>query len=155
MLMLRFIGNLDLCGQQVDKSRKKIHKSEKQVHQEASMNQWYASSKSWQIPQIFLCLIFSKLLFAIGAKLITFHGNLPYPSCELVQKIWVSWRGRCLLESAVLELIIEWLWMTMELLLSRRLNGQGKDLIKYSRESSRSLFVSEKYLGRASHVGGY
>lgn len=27
------------------------------------------------------------MLYLTGAKLITFHGDLPYPSCELVEKI--------------------------------------------------------------------
>ncbi|KAL0355899.1 UNVERIFIED_CONTAM: LRR receptor-like serine/threonine-protein kinase FEI 1 [Sesamum radiatum] len=35
----------------------------------------------------FLPFVIYFLTFVLGAKLITFHGDLPYPSCELVEKI--------------------------------------------------------------------
>ncbi|KAG5618231.1 hypothetical protein H5410_018055 [Solanum commersonii] len=62
MLMLRFIGNLDLCGQQVRKPCR----------------------TSMGFPVV---LPHAESDEAAGAKLITFHGDLPYPSCELIEKI--------------------------------------------------------------------
>ncbi|KAK6123330.1 hypothetical protein DH2020_042925 [Rehmannia glutinosa] len=57
-----FIGNLDLCGQQVNKPCR----------------------TSLGFPAV---LPHAESDEATGAKLITFHGDLPYPSCELVEKI--------------------------------------------------------------------
>lgn len=59
----RFIGNLDLCGRQVNKP----------CHTSLGFPVVLPLAESDEV--------------AAGTKLITFHDDLPYPSCEIVEKI--------------------------------------------------------------------
>lgn len=65
-----------------ERAAKKYTEVKKQVHQEASKNKFLF--KIFADSLVFFLTTFD---VDIGAKLITFHGDLPYPSCELVEKI--------------------------------------------------------------------
>ncbi|PHT53899.1 hypothetical protein CQW23_08361 [Capsicum baccatum] len=120
MLMLRFIGNLDLCGQQVSKPCRTsmgfpvilphAESDEAAVPTKRSSHYIRAavigaiSTLGFVLIVLFIFLwvwLLSKKERAAkkytevkkqvykepSAKLITFHGDLPYPSCELIEKI--------------------------------------------------------------------
>ncbi|XP_022869285.1 LRR receptor-like serine/threonine-protein kinase FEI 2 [Olea europaea var. sylvestris] len=118
--MLRFIGNLDLCGQQVNKPcRTSLGFPAVLPHAESDQAAVPTKRSSRYIKGAVIGAM-STLGFALilllgffwvrlltkkeraakrytevrkqvhqepSAKLITFHGDLPYPSCELVEKI--------------------------------------------------------------------
>lgn len=67
-----------------ERAAKKYTEVKKQVHQEPSKK--CCLFKYLQIILVFRSF-FLFLVLISGAKLITFHGDLPYPSCELVEKI--------------------------------------------------------------------
>lgn len=66
-----------------ERAAKKYTEVKKQVDKEAS------KLKGSKIYHFLLSFIssYKPLKFLSGAKLITFHGDLPYPSCEIIEKL--------------------------------------------------------------------
>jgi len=66
-----------------ERAAKKYTEVKKQVDQEASK---LKGSKFYHFLLSFISS-YKPLKFLSGAKLITFHGDLPYPSCEIIEKL--------------------------------------------------------------------